>query len=539
MEKMEKMEAIGPMTTRLLNLTLLVILSSVWLPGMLSGVAEAQDDTVLRVETQLVLVDVVASGDALALAALSGNDFRIFDEGQEQELSIFERVAGRTDLRDALSLPAGVATNRRDWRGATPLSATVILVDRVNTPTDAQVFTNQQLIEFLESFDRTEGLALYELRSDGLRILHDFTDDPGGLAVAAAAMEPEHSLALESSASVGGFESDLPNVGLDPRIGENLGGGTGFDRRSADYFLNDRVQKTSVALDTVTRHLEGLSGRRNIVWLSGRFPFSFDIWSRSDLANEIEVRTMSQVESISFALSEANIAIYPVDVRGPGPDGGAEVFGVADAIAKASGGRVFRTNAVGEAIEAAVGDAAMSFTLGFYPSEVDDDRDRRSLRVEVPNEDLDLLYRPSYVGFGGPDEVTERVGLAELLSSPLDATRIGLTGVVGPAGDGSQFELVTLVNVDDLTLIEADGRLQGSINVGLVFRAGDDGTAYIIPQATFPIDLTPEQYESFRETGLVVQRFLNTEGRTGTVRVVIQDQTSGAAGSMWVPVGTN
>ena len=207
--------------------------------------------------------------------------------------------------------------------------------------------------------------------------------------------------------------------------------------------------------------------------------------------------------------------------------------------AKASGGRVFRTNAVGEAIEAAVTDAATIFALGFYPSQVDDDRNRRSLRVEVSNEDLDLLYRPSYLGFGGPDEVTERVGLSELLTSPLDATRIGLTGVVGPAGDGSQFELVTLIDIDDLTLVDVEGRLQGSINVGLLFRDGDDGTVYVLPQATFPIDLTPKQVENFRETGLVVQRFLDTEGRSGTVRVVVQDQITGAAGSMWVPLVAN
>ena len=526
------------MTTRRLNLTLLAIVSLL-LSGMLSGRIEAQDAPDIRVETQLVVVDVVVNGNALAMATLTKDDFRIFDSGDEQELSVFERVTGRTDLADVLSLPAGVASNRRDWRGATPSSATVILVDRVNTPTDAQVFTNQELALFLESFDRNEGLALYELRSDGLRMLHDFTDDPDGLAAAAALMEPEHSLTLESSNSVGGFESGLGNVGLDPRIGESLGGTTGFGSRSSDYFLNDRVQKTSVALDTVARHLAGLPGRRNIVWLSGRFPFSFDIWGRSDMANEIEVSTMNQVESISFVLSEANIAIYPVDVRGPGNEG-AEVFGVADAIAKESGGRVFRTNAVGEAIEAAVGDAATVFALGFYPSEIDDDRDRRSLRVEVPDhEDLDLLYRPSYVGFGDSEEVVERVGLAELLTSPLDASRIGLTGVVGPAGDGSQFELVTLIDIDDLKLVEADGQFQGSINVGLLFRAGDDGTAYVMPQANFPINLSPEQLESFRETGLVVQRFLDTEGRSGSVRVVVQDQTTGAAGSMWVPVGTS
>ena len=88
--------------------------------GMFPDAVRAQEDAVRRVDAQLVLVDVVASGDALALAALSRDDFRIFDEGREQELSVFERVAGRTDLSGALALPAGVASNLRDWRGAVP-----------------------------------------------------------------------------------------------------------------------------------------------------------------------------------------------------------------------------------------------------------------------------------------------------------------------------------------------------------------------------------------------------------------------------------
>ena len=44
--------------------------------------ALAQDDGVRRVETQLVTVDVVVSGDALAMVGLSEDDFSIYDEGE-------------------------------------------------------------------------------------------------------------------------------------------------------------------------------------------------------------------------------------------------------------------------------------------------------------------------------------------------------------------------------------------------------------------------------------------------------------------------
>ncbi len=513
--------------------TLLIALLAGVRPGL------AQDDALLRVDTQLVLVDVVASGDALALAALSRDDFRIFDEGREQELSVFERVAGRTDLGGALVLPAGVASNLRDWRGAVPTSATVILVDRINTPTNTQVYANQELARFLASFEQMDGLALYELRSDGLRVLHDFIDDPSGLGAVVAAMEPEHSLALESSSSVGGFESDLANVGLDPVIGDNVTGGTGFDRRAADYFLDDRVQRTSSALETVARRLEGLRGRRNIVWLSGRFPFSFDIWARSDLANEIETGTMEQVESISRVLSESNIAIYPVDVRGPGDDG-PEVFGAAESIAESSGGRSFRTNAVGAAIEAAVTDAAMTFTLGFYPAEQEDGRKsplpegrgcRRGFGPAVPSE-LRRLRR----AIAGHSKASVWPNCCPARSTRPGSASRAWSGPPGTAPSSSWWPW----SISTISCwSKASGRMRGSIDMGLVFRAADDGTAYVIPPVTFPIDLTAEQVESFRETGLIVQRFLDTEGRSGALRVAVRDTATGAGGSLWVPVGSN
>jgi VWFA-related protein len=495
----------------------------------------AQNDPVVRIESQLVLVDVVVNGGAAT--SLTRDDFRIFDNGQQQQIAVFEADSGEADSAGLTPLPAGVTANRRDWRGAAPSSATVILIDRINTPTEAQVYVNQQVQELLKALDAKQRIALYELRSEGLRILHDFTADPAGLA-GRVALEPEHSLALESSARRGGFESDLDTVGLDPRIEEIRGGNTGFGRRSAGYFLNDRALRTSTALEIVARRLEGLRGRRNLVWLSGRFPFSFDVWARSDLREDVEETTMKQISDVAIRMGEANIAIYPVDVRGPGGEG-SEVAGIAREIARASGGRSFRTNAVSEAVHAALSDSRMVYTVGFYPSQPSKDRSRRSLRVEAGNSGLDLLYRPTYTGFGGSGQPGTRVGVADLLSSPLDATNIGLTAMAAPAQGGKgTFELVILADIADLHLVERDGRREGAVVVGLVFRAEDDGTAYLIPPSVSRIRLSPEEYATLQKTGLVLQRFLNTEGRSGAVRVAIQDQATGRAGSLWVPIGT-
>ena len=507
---------------------------SAWIPGTPEGAA--QDGGVLRVNTQLVLVDVVVRNRDRAVENLTADDFRLLDNGVPQTLAVFETVAGAPDPDSAATLPAGVATNRRNSGGSIQTSATAILIDRLNTPTDAQVFINQRLPEFLESFGQLEGLAIYEL-GDEFRVLHDFTEDPANLLEVARGLQPEHSLALASSDSGGGFEADLGTVGLDRGIAEEFRlSDSGFARRGSDYFLNERALKTSVALETIVRHMEGLEGRKNLVWLSGRFPFAFDARRRSDLADEVETRTLQQMESVGVSIAEANVAIYPVDVRGPGGEG-AEVGGISEHIADRTGGRSFRTNGVDTAIQAAVTDAQMVYRLGFYPSEVTTDGGFRNLTIEVSGDDLQVRYRPGYFGFAGGSQPTPRVGLVELLSSPLDATSIGLTALAVPAPDATGvYQVMTVVDAHDLGLVPVGGRRLGVVDVGMAFRSDDDGTVFVLPMESRSVNLTDAQFQE-AEAGFVIQKVIDTEGRTGSLRIVIQDQSTGAAGSVWIPAG--
>jgi VWFA-related protein len=511
-------------------LTIAAVTVAAWVPNVREG--RAQDDGVLRVNTQLVLVDVVVRNRDGAVTGLKEDDFHIFDNGSEQSIAVFEAVSGDPEPADAAQLPAGARSNRRNSSGNVPASATAILIDRLNTETDAQVFVNQRLNEFLATFDRRDGIAIYELGNE-LRLLHDYTEGPDHLLEVAGNLQPEHSLSLASSDSSGGFEADLSSVGLDRGLSEDfLQSNSGFDRRSSDYFLNERALKTSVALETIVRRLQGLPGRKNLVWLSGRFPFAFDARRRGDLANEVENTTLEQLESVGVAIVEANVAIYPVDVRGPGGEG-ADVGTISEHIADRTGGRTFRTNGVETAVDAAVTDAEMVYTLGFYPSVVTENGGFREIRVEVAGEDLQIRYRPGYFGFAGGTLPAPRVGLADLLVSPLDAGAVGLTGIAGKAADGSGYQLVAIVDAHDLSLVSIGGRRLGVVDIAMAFRASD-GQAYVLPAETQSVNLTDAQFAE-AEAGFIIRKGINTEGQTGSIRIVVRDQATGAAGSVWIP----
>jgi len=53
----------------------------------------------------------------------------------------------------------------------------------------------------------------------------------------------------------------------------------------------------------------------------------------------------------------------------------------------------------------------------------------------------------------------------------------------------------------------------------------------------FPITLTEEQCQVAQQTGSIVQKNLDTDDCSLRLRIVRQDLTTGAAGTLWVQVG--
>jgi hypothetical protein len=74
------------------------------------------------------------------------------------------------------------------------------------------------------------------------------------------------------------------------------------------------------------------------------------------------------------------------------------------------------------------------------------------------------------------------------------------------------------------------------VDVGMAFRSDDDGTVFVLPMESRSVNLTDAQFQE-AEAGFVIQKVIDTEGRTGSLRIVIQDQSTGAAGSVWIPAG--
>ena len=73
--------------------------------------------------------------------------------------------------------------------------------------------------------------------------------------------------------------------------------------------VKNRADSTLSALEAVARHLAGIPGRKNLIWISSSFPLSFnDGFGTRSMYTEVNIATR--------AIADANVSVYPVDARG-------------------------------------------------------------------------------------------------------------------------------------------------------------------------------------------------------------------------------
>jgi hypothetical protein len=79
---------------------------------------------------------------------------------------------------------------------------------------------------------------------------------------------------------------------------------------------NERAGRTIDAMMLLARYLSGISGRKNIVWLSSSFPISIPISPVSSNPAIDNPNYTYKIKRATNLLADAQVAVYPVDVRG-------------------------------------------------------------------------------------------------------------------------------------------------------------------------------------------------------------------------------
>jgi VWFA-related protein len=339
-----------------------------------------------------------------------------------------------------------------------------------------------------------------------------------------------------------------------------------------DLQNQSRVTITQAAMPAVTRHLAGVPGRKNLVWVVSRFPLTY--------GNAAERRREDEAEVQAFAnlFTEANISLYPVDPGGNGASFNTSQAAPAAAegslmatrgqvtrsnsstntidtastaaatsltgnqtfkkFAEATGGKAFvNSNDIGPALREVVDSGTFTYTLGFTPDEKTMDDKPHKLEVKLvkkpATDKTRLTFRKEYLAWGpksGPN-VHPRPSAGDLLADPLDATAIGLVGVANldPSKPG-YHQLDIRVSASDLDFQRRADKWVGAFDM-VVSVEGQAGAS----AQTFNVSWTDAEYQEAFRNGFIAGSPVQTDGGKGIFLVIIQDKGKGTVGSIRVP----
>jgi VWFA-related protein len=550
-----------------------------WIPPLTlaiicwAAVCCAEDaPSVIRVNTQLVEVDVVVDGKHGPAANLTKSDFTVLDNGKPQQIALFsvQSAAARNGAK-ASPLPPGVVSNRLTRTGEEPASPTVILWDALNTETSDQAWVRNQVIGYLRTMQPGDPVAVYILVKN-LRVIQDFTDDPFPLIQALRRTNAEQSADLSAPDL-----TDLLGQIANPMLAALVGGPNQATAQAAiqllqtnaqaaasemtDYALRDQVYITQAALEAIAEHLSGLPGRKKLVWISGSFP-AIQLTQRSTLglAGNEYLDFGPQINHAIRALNGANVAVYPIDPRGAASgalpaSAGPKQHDTSGALAPASltasgidtmnllaggtGGEAFyATNDATGAMKTIMEDGQVMYRLGFYPSDEKMDGAYHSISVKVAHKGTPIEEVRARKGYFALDAKNSANGhwrerLNESMQNPLEATQLGLRASATPVkGAAGVYELEITLDLDGLHLEHQKDRWVGSIAFGTLLTPSESTKGTL---ETIRLSLTEDRLRAALKNGYVLRRKVVMGERAANLRVSIEDTSTGILGSVSVP----
>src|SRR5258708_7849206 len=498
-------------------------------PAQAAGQANAQvasePAAVLKVTTRLVVVDVVATDrKGLPLTDLKAEDFSLQEEGTEQKVRVFsfQQPSQVAATPAPVKLPANMVSNVPTFQANKTLS--VLLLDGLNTDLVSQKYVRQEMLKFLEKLPAGQPVAVYGLGVK-LRLLQDFTTDPGLLKQAIQTMKGRNSPVIDNSSGgqsapylTAATASALAEMGMQAMLTQiQL-----FQQENIAAQTDQRVSMTLAALKSLARTLSGYPGRKNLIWVSSNFPAI--IFATSGGPSSLSPKNpgggmrdyTEEIERISSALSNARVAVYPVDARtmvnhdvysslsntdsngnylgrtASGRSGTADAQGAMGAalnrtgdelmathstmntVAERTGGKAFyNTNNLDGAVREGIEDGATYYTLGYYPENKDWDGKFRRIVVNVNRPGTKLRYRQGYLamdpkGYARLDARQQALDLGQALSLdyPL-ATALIFRATVAPPSEQTGNKVLVNFGVDAHAMgfeLKNDGLQHASID---------------------------------------------------------------------------
>src|SRR5271163_4715422 len=261
---------------------------------------------VIRVTTKLISVNVVVRDKhGQPVTDLTKDDFILLDGKKPQPIQTFSMEKTEVEPRPASSTPPDTYSNEIGTGDGTPSNLTIILLDALNTPFFDRAYPRNQVRKLLLTLQPQDRVALYAL-GPHLRVLHDFTSDASALL---AALKENKDYELLDVDVPHPAAANAVNHQLEPLADENLA-------VQSEQLVQNRAAATAEALRTIADHVSYLPGAKNLIWISAEFPFYIEANNLQRSPEGKKLAYPTEGEMVERALSNANIAVYPIDARG-------------------------------------------------------------------------------------------------------------------------------------------------------------------------------------------------------------------------------
>lgn len=423
-------------------------------PAQGSARADAQPTAILKVSSRAVLVDVVVTDrKGVPIRGLHQDDFKVLEDGKSQDLRSFQEFEESSTDKPAANPAEAVAPkpspNVFSNKTHGPESGAIVLVlfDMLNTPTQEQAYARDQLIKFLSSKPKDLQFALCTMSSGSshLQLVQGFTSDENVLLAAAKSKKNVPRDARWDVARTG-TKQNVDMVQILAQEGQSSGFQNlvrTLQHSEVQQQVMDTNERVGITLDSMTslaRYLSGISGRKNIVWLSGSFPVAIAAATNSGNYQVDNPNYNYRIRQVTNLLAESQIAVYPVDIRGMltgaldagtatvvphapsmnpkvGGGPGSRILAPTPSVpqnfqafeqegaerdtllqfALATGGTAFlSTNGIREAIATASEQGSNYYTLSYSPANKAYDGKFRKITVQLAQKGYTLHYRRGY-----------------------------------------------------------------------------------------------------------------------------------------------
>ena len=560
------------------------------------GVPAAPDIPVLRTTVRQVLVDVVVdkkNGDPVP--GLPQSKFSIAEDGKPQTIDFFEEhSAASAPISQPVMppLPPGAVTNVPTAPRAAALY--VLLLDSLNTEPQDQANVRDQVLSYLHKMDPGTQVAVFALGSR-LKLLQGFTSDPAALLAAVSgtmakreAMAQNRSDDADDAAHIANLKSMLAPPSAIAAL-------LAADAAAHAYSFGARASMTYEALNSVARYLEGIPGRKNLVWFASSFPVVF--FPTAAQVDQFKNNPnlpgyLNQVKQTENLFTLSKIAVYPVSGAGvmnsnigmadsadAGSAGGTGHFGTAQSqtasltgealnsasattgmeqLASSTGGRAFTTNDIDNALRKIVQDNDVYYTVGYAPTYTTTDSNFHRIDVKIAGGKYKLAYRQGY-NASEPGIAPAEDPITPLLQPGLpSATGIfygasverkpgkepSTSDAAAPAGQNAQlkgpftrYTVSLTIRAQDLSFGQApNGERIANLLIG-VKAYGEDGDVFNWQASRETTELTPAQYDSIDKTGLPVSIDLDLPANTPAHLVTaVYDWNTTRSGTLEIPL---